>query len=141
MQKEDRVKIAFPLEDGGVEVLWAIPRGEDGFSIDSVPFYAYGVSAGDVVSAEKTPDGLRAGAVLSRGGHSTYRIYLAQEPGPEANRALEQLQQVGCRLERMTERLISVDVPPEDDVRSVYAGLEEGERTGLWEFEEGHFGG
>ena len=52
----------------------------------------------------------------------------------------EPLEKLGCTYERANRRLVAIDVPPRSDVYAVYAVLEDGEKDGLWEFEEGHCG-
>lgn len=41
---------------------------------------------------------------------------------------------------RWSGRLFAIDVPPEADIHGVYSMLEDGEREGAWDFEEGHCG-
>src|SRR5689334_8299153 len=79
------VKVCFNLTqkdtDGwppvDVESVWAKPLGERRFVICNVPFYVRDIAFNDVVEAAPRPssdslyDFIR---VISRGGHSTYRI-------------------------------------------------------------------
>jgi hypothetical protein len=140
------VKVCVQLEradwhDHVTETLWAEPLDGNRCRLKNVPFYAYGMSYDDVVNAPKTEDGLVVQAVSEPGGHSTYRIFVSSTETlkrfPEYWAALERL---GCTLERATERLFAVDVPPETDIYKVHEALAKGENAGVWDFEEAHVG-
>jgi Domain of unknown function (DUF4265) len=99
------------------------------------------VSYGDTVLAPQDDDGRVVQAVPQRGGHSTYRIFVSN------TEALERFQEywaplaaLGCTLERATERLLAVDVPPEVDIYRAYDALVSGATAGVWDFEEAHVG-
>lgn len=143
------VKINFPLPEEdhahGVvaENLWAKPLSEGIYRIENTPFYAYGVSYQDVVAAEENNGKLVYRGVESRSGHSTYRILLQYPEGytdPNFNVAWAPLADLRCTFEVAKSRWLAIDVPDSTDVFAVYALLEEGERSGLWTFEEGHCG-
>jgi hypothetical protein len=57
------------------------------------------------------------------------------------------MQSLGCTYESSsidtklgTKKLYSVDVPASSDIYMIYNILEEGERNGVWMFQEGHVG-
>jgi hypothetical protein len=142
----DLAKVTFVLEkadwhDHARETLWAEPVGGDRLRLCNVPFYAYGVSYGDTVHAPPTGEGRIVQGVSERGGHSTYRIFVSNTEAlkrfPEYWASLEAL---SCTVERATERLFAVDVPPEADIYRVYDALTKGEAAGVWDFEEAHVG-
>src|SRR5262249_37228317 len=59
------------------EWMWAEPAGAGLFRLSNTPFYAYGVSLGDVVSVSQV-DGLPVvDHIAERGGRSTYRLIKA----------------------------------------------------------------
>jgi uncharacterized protein DUF4265 len=146
MAEATRTIVAFPFEnEGGVahENLHVIRSGLNRLVVDNSPFYVYGISFGDVVTA--VPDGARLlfDRVIERGGHSTYRIKL---PAGTDHRYFltywPALEALGCSYEGSSagvRRLYAIDVPPEADIHEVYRMLEEGENEGRWEFEEGHY--
>ena len=105
------------------------------------PFYAYGLSRGDTVLATLRHGELSIEKVVERSGHSTYRV-LRSESAQEGdfNKSLNRLRGLGCVVTLRQKRLFSVDVPLKTDVYEVYALLEAGEKSDLWEFEEGHCG-
>lgn len=143
------VKINFPLPEEdhahGVEAenLWAKPLSDGGYRIENTPFYAYGVSFQDIVAAEEDGGRLVYRGVQSRSGHSTYRILIQNPEGYKDSNfkvAWVPLADLGCTFEVAKSRWLAIDVPALTDVFAVYALLEEGERSGLWTFEEGHCG-
>lgn len=145
----DLVKVRFelPPEDRahGVETesLWAQVTGDGRYRIDNIPFYAYDISLGDVVTGTVDGDRIAFQRVLERGGHSTYRILVKDERGYESPAFLEgwrELENHGCSYEVAKRRWIAIDVPSAADVFAVYRILEDGENRGLWSFEEGHCG-
>ncbi len=143
---DDLIKVVFRLEESdwhshATESMWASPAGSGRFRLENVPFYVFGVSYHDVVSAV-IEEGLHAYQdVVEKGGHSTYRIFLPEEILAEKfDEYWDALRTLGCTYERGTDYLIAVDVPPEADIYRVYEALEKGVGTGVWDFEEGHCG-
>jgi Domain of unknown function (DUF4265) len=139
------VKVIFDLsKDNGpnaTESLWAERVGDSTFRLRNVPVFAYGFSEQDVVKVEERDGSLFVTGAEARGGHSTYRIYLPTDTTDEKF-ALDwkPLENLGCTYERANRRIIAIDVPPSADVYAVYAVLENGEKDGRWEFEEGYCG-
>jgi len=43
------VKVELRDEEGEVETLWAFDLGNHRYKLDNTPWYAYGVSTGDVI--------------------------------------------------------------------------------------------
>ena len=142
-----KIHFTLPVDDQalGVEAenLWAMALGSNRYRIDNIPFYVYGISLNDVVRAEETDGRLVFCEVVSRSGHSTYRVLIKDSAGINSAdfkgrwRALEEL---GCTREIAKSRWIAIDIPPETDVLSVYRFLEAGEEQGVWTFEEGYCG-
>lgn len=154
---EHQERIYFDLDPGEWhgqprEGLWGekIENSPSGtvYRLMNSPFFARGVSFRDVVRATRGHDGeeLQFAGVLDRSGHSTYMILV-----PPDARSFEdywsRLEALGCTYESATwnislgkRTLYSVDVPDTTDIYRVYAILEEGEKVGLWRFQEGHVG-
>ena len=64
----------------GTETVWAEKVGGNRYRLRNTPFYAFGVSAEDVVFAEPDDEArLVFSSVSLRGGHSTYRIIRAAD--------------------------------------------------------------
>jgi hypothetical protein len=123
------------------ETVWAEKVGESRYRLRSVPFYAKGLSFGDVVNTSIHDGKEIVQGVSQRSGHSTYRAFIKVPVTVGSSafiRAWQPIQNRGCTYERVTEHLIAIDVPSSADLDSVYALLESGETTGVWNFEEGH---
>ena len=142
-------KIRFPLSatdaSMGVDAenLWAEELKPGVFRIDNIPFYAYGVSYCDVVSTVRVQDRLEFKAVITRGGHSTYRILIDDSEGFESERYVRlwrRLADLGCSCEAARRRWVAIDIPPATDPDEASALLELGKLDGVWSFDEGHCG-
>lgn len=107
------VKIGIRADDGEVETPWAIPLGGDLYRLDNIPFFAYGLSADDIVEALPDTDGFPMfRRVVRKSGNRTVRIILPEssdiEPAPTV---LAELRELGCTFEGLSEKLICINVP------------------------------
>jgi hypothetical protein len=139
------VKVKFVLDPeewhgSATETLWAAPVGQNQYRLENSPFYAFGVSYQDVVAAQRTDNELEFVSVVSRGGHSTYRILVQSKSRAEFEKLWKPIQETGCTYEGGSPPLLSIDVPSNADIHLVYRLLEAGEAAGAWSFEEGHCG-
>jgi hypothetical protein len=134
------------------EALWAEPVEETEssatFRLRNSPFFTEGVSFLDMVNAkpDRYGDGLEFAGVIERSGHSTYLILVPAESTDFAEN-WKVLEDLGCSYESTTlarksgkKMLYAVDVPPEADIDAVYEILSNGERNGVWTFQESHVG-
>lgn len=139
-----KIKIPLPQNDpsgGEAEWLWAERAGADTFVVRNVPTFVYGLSYGDTVKAKPEDGVLVFDGVVQRGGHSTYRAYVKSDRrSPEMMTVLQTLEKMHCDIEPATNRIVGLDVLPEADIYKVYRILEDAERSGVLEFEEGHCG-
>lgn len=137
------LKVRFELDDGGVEIMHARALTNDLAVLDNIPFYAYGISCGDVVTVRCSDDGLVFVGIAERGGHSTYRVKIAASGGHETFLVRwAELERLGCRYEgsNVNKRLLyALDVPPGAPINRIYRILEQGEVDGCWDFEEGNY--
>jgi hypothetical protein len=123
------------------EWMWAEPAGPGLFRLSNSPFYAYGVSLGDVVSVAMREGLPVVTGIAERGGRTTYRVLRAEALADEVwDEEWAQLNTLGCVCESDGDRLVAIDVPAETDVAAVFRLLEEGENLGFWAFEEVWFG-
>jgi hypothetical protein len=120
------VKIALRGADEEVETVWANSADDAGlYVLDNVPWYAYGVSLGDVVEARPSETGLlEMTRVVRKSGNRTLRIILeVAETGGERtfeSRALvTALRERGCDIENANEILAGVTVPRSVDLLKV----------------------
>jgi Domain of unknown function (DUF4265) len=143
--RSEYVRIVVPLErepgDGGPEDewLWAEPLGASRYRIESPPFFAYGLSHGDVVRASEPGDLPRVESVEHKGGHRTLRVALDPDwdlDRPEMARLTAELERIGCVLDTLPPKIAALDVPPEVDVAEVVRILQSAFRDGilLWEW-------
>jgi hypothetical protein len=145
---EDLVKIGFRLDpkdwdDLELEWLWAKPAGATEYKVCSFPFFVYGISFGDVVSAQAMEGRLFFVQISRRSGHSTYRLLLAKGTTIDSVDFREHwvpLEQMGCSFELAKATWLSVDIPPQVDISVAYSRLESGENEGVWQVFEGHLG-
>jgi hypothetical protein len=111
--------------------------------LENVPFYARGLSFGDAVDARLEDGILVFAGVNRRGGHSTYRIVLAERVTIRSNAFLalwDRIAMLGCSFEHASHRLVAIDVPPDSDAAAVHELLERGRQTRVWEFDVLHCG-
>ncbi len=148
--KQEMVKVGFKLDrdqddypPADWEWMWASRVSDSTFKIDNSPFFAKGVSAGDIVAAEQTSGGLVFRDLVQPSGHSTVRVVAIRGDRNEGQvQALvaelrESLKALGCSTELShLPNLFSVDIPPEVDYRSVSAFLSQKESEGILEYEE-----
>jgi hypothetical protein len=143
---ENMAKVTIPLPEDNLagaasESVWTEPQGNGTYRIKNVPFYAKGISFDDLVKAERENDVLMFKNVIRHSGHSTYRVFAKDgRTDSDVVALLETLKKMHCHIEPATDRLVGIDVLPEADIYKVYATLEQAERSGKIDFQEGHCG-
>ena len=109
--------------DVNVETLWAFDLGDDRYRLDNSPFYAYSVSAGDVVLAPIDPDERRPtfASVVEKSGNRTVRVLLDTplESGNASDALLQGLVALGCEFEGANRRYIAINIPPAVELATV----------------------
>jgi len=134
-----------PIEWHGMssELLWVTKTGPDLYRLDNSPLYAYGLSMGDIVRADRASGKIVSFAgVETKGGHSNYRVLLKSgHTFADFQQHWPEIEKLGCSYEssKDPEDVFAIDVPPESDVHAVYAILENGVGDGLWHLDEGNF--
>ena len=140
-------------ENHMVEIWFAIEKDQDGypeskdweallcsclgspdeFEVKSIPFYVKGVALGDIVSAVEAEEGYyKFGRMISRGGHTTYRLFVKKSPEVVE----KELERLGCSVELTAgNKLVAVDAPP-DRKHQIREYLFKGLRDGRWELQE-----
>lgn len=145
-QRGELQKILFELPKASwhsylTEGVWGERLRPGRYRLLNIPFAIYGYSFGDIVRVDRDLGRRVARGVLFRGGHSTFRLFLGKGRHwslPEVQELWSQLQDLRCRHEHASERLVALDVPPLTEIPPVQAILAHGARSGLWDFEEGH---
>lgn len=129
------------------ERLWATPLEGNRFRIENIPFFAKGLSFGDIVtgpSDKVAADGsITFREVAERGGHSTYRVMVTGELGSDRHNAyhllLSKLRDLGATTEIANARLFAIDVSPSVVCGAIYDVLALGAEEGIWDFEVGDY--
>ena len=129
------------LDARELESMWAVPVN-GGYKIDNIPFYAREIALGDIVSTENDHDGMmRFKALVQASGHSTVRLWFAKGREQDVAHVRQRLRDMGCPSELSDlPRLIAVDVPPQVPYEQIREFLGEGEKSGLFEYEEACLG-
>ncbi|MEM6732027.1 MAG: DUF4265 domain-containing protein [Myxococcota bacterium] len=138
------VKVKFELEPDAwhrstTETMWATEVTDGRFRLENSPFYAFGVSYRDIVTAKQNGSTLAFQKAVIRGGHSTYRIIRTSDDDVAFASFWGPIQELGCTYEE-GDQVLAVDVPPKTDIYKVYELLAAGEKAEVWGFEEGHCG-
>lgn len=130
---EQLIKVQFYETDVGYENLWATPLGTGQYRIESIPFFVYRVSRGDVVAANPDAEGwLQFTGVLAKSGHRTVRARVGNISEEARSLIAAELESRECPTELLRDRLISVDVPEQVSLEGIGAWLTE---QGLeWEY-------
>jgi hypothetical protein len=112
------VKVELHGEDDEVETLWAFDLGNGRYKLDNTPWYAYGVSTGDVIEAQREDPGgfLIFRRVVEKSGYRTIRIASDEDFSDDL---LYEIQGLGCSFEGANRRYIAVDVPAAVDLSTV----------------------
>ncbi len=140
MTELEKITFELPHSDWhghATESVWAQSMGADLYQMRNVPFYVRGASYGDVVHTRPGVPFPIVDSVVEPSGHSTYRV---MSDADVFTRRWPTLNRYGCTYERADGRLVAIDVPADADIAGVYRALEDGERAGEWDFEEGHCG-
>ena len=142
--RDRQVKLEFRLEqnaDGyppsSWEHVWADMQPDGHLKVDNVPFYAPGVSFGDIVEAREEDGMLRFQRVIERSGRSTLRVILYSPEDCESLR--DRLHALGTETEvGHIPGLVAVDVPCDGDINAIVEYLRAGRDADRWDFETGH---
>jgi len=135
-------KLFFHLEideDGyppaSTESLWAIQQGEH-LVVDNIPFFARGVSCGDIVSFDLEDGDRYFREVVQDSGHSTVRMIIYDRE-KRMSAVCARLEELGCQWEQSPyPSLIAVDVPPTANIDALRSFLDAGIKDESFEYEE-----
>jgi hypothetical protein len=122
----------------GGESLWALPLGNNLYEIRNTPFYAYGLSWGDIVRAHSDDPELKPEVreVVASSGNKTLRVFLNRKLGQEEQDSiLSSLQHLDISWERADDYYVAIDVHPESNYQAVCDRLMDLEREGTLEYE------
>ena len=136
-----RVRVRLEQDDGWPpaesEGLWAQERAGGTYLLANTPFFAFGLSNGDLVHAAPDDNGvIWFSQRVQRGGSLTVRIITTNPADPMEDVVAEFASHwvSGERIER--PRLLALDLPPGSDLASVKTLLAAGVASGRWHVEE-----
>ena len=147
-KKMKQVKVNFEitegLKKGASESMWADVVSENQYKLDSIPFFAYGISCGDIVEAKLIENDIyQFEKVIVKSGNSTYRILVKDHwTKKEVHENLKDILQLGCIFEGGEFdkfQIFALNLPHSIDVYKVYEFLERGQKQKKWTFEEANF--
>jgi len=145
MTEMKSMKVCFELEkdENGYppdkwETLWTNEIAPGLYSVDNIPFYVYGISSEDVVSAEEDDEQLVFKKLVRPSSNTVFRLYVSDVAEMQTIR--DEFWTLGCESELSNlPKLLAVEVPGNVNFGPVAAILEKGEGTGRWEYDEGVF--
>ena len=118
-----------------VEGLWA-KRTATGYQVDSIPFHAYGIAPGDIISTTEQGEQSWFEALQQSGGASVFRIRVKACADLEQLRAA--LEDSGCPCQaEPAVRMLAVEVPPTRTLDTLLYYLLTQREAGNLDFEEG----
>jgi hypothetical protein len=133
----EKDEVGYP-ESQDWEDLWGQPTSGGRFVIDSVPFFAKGVARGDQVTAVVSEEGfLAVDKITQRGGHSAFRIWLAEDLIGSLHQVVNDLEGMGADVEVTLQRLLAIDADPEHEC-GIWDYLQEGTQRADWELQVGY---
>jgi hypothetical protein len=127
-------------DDTSVETPWAFRLGTDLYRLDNIPFFAYGISLGDVVEAAPQADDPRPHfrRIVQKSGNRTVRVVAEEGAESVAQQILDGLEGLGCCYTGANPRYICLNIPPDVSLDRVVEYLT---ATGLrWEHADPTYG-
>ncbi len=122
MPQKKLVKIKFYDPDVGYENLWAVPVSKDRYRIESIPFFVYDISTGDVVAASPDAQGqLQFSKVVERSGNKTLRARSDNllKSSTYRKKVIAELKKLSCEVEELRCKVLAIDVPANGNLRAV----------------------
>ena len=136
MKEKQFVKVQFYNPDLGYENLWASPLTNKRYRIESIPFFVYGVSIHDIITASADEQGvLHFGKLLTSSGNRTLRARsddFAKKPS-RRRKVIADLQSLGSGVVQLRSRLLGINVPPTVDLQTVKEYLTNNAKVS-WEY-------
>jgi hypothetical protein len=115
------------------EQLWLRRVSEHRFEVCCIPFFAYGLHLGDVVTLSHS--GV-VETIATPSGHWTLRLFFSAGSSRH-DEVLEQLEAMGVEHEQCSKSLYSLDTTGPEHVRNVMAFLDDHVKDGHLDYETG----
>ncbi|WP_071059051.1 hypothetical protein AAEX37_00575 [Oligella sp. MSHR50489EDL] len=118
------------------ESLWAKELQNGLFEIDNIPFYTKEVSLGDLVSTVRKDDVLYFKKVEKNSANNTLRVIFLRSDEFVVT-VSQYLTQLGCEIEKFSEKFMALSVDNLDVLASVLEYLELMSEQGILDYETG----
>jgi len=119
----------------GEEILWCLPHEGGTYVVDNIPFYVYDVSIGDEVRGRLEDGHLWFDSMVRPSRNTTVRVFARKEAAEPL--IVPRMRSFGGLTEKMEGgKLVAVSFPPEADLASALAFLDEESATASLAFEE-----
>jgi len=135
-EKEVKINIVYNDFEGKpqIESVWA-EKIDDNYKITNIPFFAYNIAYGDIVSVEEEDGQLYFDELIEPSGHSTIQMIITDKN--DVKEIGDQLVDLGCDWEGShIDRYISIDVPESLSYSPLKKYLESGRSAGKWDYKE-----
>lgn len=123
----------YPLEEW--ESIWAKRVALNNYQIDNIPFYAIGISLGDIIETKELNGQNIFENIVHKSENSTIRVFFKNKIDEEnfANK----IETLGCEFEKSgIQGLISVNIP-KSSIEEFLKTIEELRQNGIIEYEVG----
>lgn len=138
----NKLKIIFNIEqdeDGyppvSFESLWAFPLNNGNYIIDNIPFFIYGIAAGDEISALNIEQEFFFDKLIRHSGSSVFRVFSKQHEKIDEIR--KKFIELNCSSEYNEQfNLIAIEIKKEIDIFPLLSYLVTSQELGKLDFEE-----
>jgi hypothetical protein len=135
-KKEEFVKVQFHDPAVGYENLWATDMMGNHYRIESIPFFIYGISLGDVVAVSPDNEGrLQFSKLVESSGNRTLRARSDDfiKNAARRKKVTAGLKKLGAGVEELRSRLLAINVPLNIDLKAVTDYLTDDAKVS-WEY-------
>lgn len=141
MTKQAKIEFELEQDEDGYpplryERLWATPRPDGLYSIDSIPFFVVGISADDVVEADDIDGALRFRKLVRASGNSTFRVVVSAASDLEKVRAAIIAHGARCEC-NLQMGMLALEIASTQEIRPLLEYLVDERAKGVLDMEEG----
>ena len=130
----NKLILTYHLPNGEIarESIWVKPVGAH-YQVDNIPFFAPGIAANDIVSAEAENGELHFEELITPSGHSTIQVVMFEME--EKDRITRQIEHLNCSWEGF-KRMIAIDIPVSLEYKPVKDFLESEQNKQVLDYKE-----
>jgi hypothetical protein len=148
---DERIRVRFVLEQddegwppAASEDIWAVPISPEVARVDSIPWFVQNIALDDLIGVRSVGEGRATYAEKLRwSGNCTIRIVpLADGPAAGIRELVDLLSPYNVEIEIVEQfGIVAANVRSSVNVVALKKLLDQGERRGIWSYEEGCVGG